>query len=76
MSTSIAVLALLGMALQAIFITVEHKEKYVPAVILKGSSAIVFCVIGIVAMATAAVNQSFAKLVVFGLCFGALGDIC
>ena len=75
MSTSVVLLAIVGMVLQAIFIVVEHREKYVPAVILKGSAAIIFCIIGIVAMTTAAVNQSFAKLVVFGLCFGALGDI-
>lgn len=64
-----------GMVLQAIFISVEHKEKYIPAVIMKGSAAVIFCVIGTIAMTTASVNQSFAKLIVFGLCFGALGDI-
>lgn len=74
MRTSVLVLAVLGMVLQGVFIAVEHKEKYVPAVILKGTAAIVFCLIGMVAMG-AAVNQAFAKLVVFGLCFGAMGDI-
>lgn len=75
MSTSAILLAIVGMVLQAIFITVEHKEKYIPAVILKGSAAVIFCIIGTVAMTTVSVNQSFAKLIVFGLCFGALGDI-
>jgi len=75
MYTSAVLLAIVGMALQAIFIIVEHKEKFVPAVILKGSAAILFCIIGAVAMTTASVNQSFAKLIVFGLCFGAMGDI-
>ncbi len=75
MHTFAVLLAILGMGLQAIFIVVEHREKYVPAVILKGSAAVLFCVIGTVAMTTVAVNQSFAKLVVCGLCFGALGDI-
>ena len=75
MNTSAAVLAIIGMALQARFIAVEHREKYVPAVILKGLAAAVFCIIGMTAMKTAAVNRSFAKLVVCGLCFGALGDI-
>ena len=69
-----AVLAVIGMGLQGIFIAVEHKEKYVPAVIIKGSAAAVFCGIGMLAMG-AAVNQDFARLVVFGLCFGAVGDI-
>lgn len=39
MSTSAILLAIVGMVLQAIFITVEHKEKYIPTVILKGSAA-------------------------------------
>lgn len=75
MPWSVILLAVAGMLLQAVFIAVEHKEKYVPAVALKGAAAVLFCVIGAVAMVTASVNQSFAKLVVFGLCFGALGDI-
>lgn len=74
MNTFAILLAVIGMTLQAVFIAVEHKEKYVPAVILKGSAAAVFCIIGVVAMG-ASVNRDFAKLVVFGLCFGALGDI-
>lgn len=74
MNTFAILLAVIGMTLQAVFIAVEHKEKYVPAVILKGSAAAVFCIVGVVAMG-ASVNRDFAKLVVFGLCFGALGDI-
>lgn len=74
MNTFAFALALAGMALQGIFIWVEHKEKYVPAVILKGSAAVVFCTIGFMALGTSA-NQSFARLVVLGLCFGALGDV-
>lgn len=74
MPTSILLLALLGMAIQAIFIAVEHQEKYVSAVILKGTAATIFCIIGIIAMESAQ-NQAFAQLVVTGLCFGALGDI-
>ena len=62
MPTSVILLALAGMVLQGVFIVVEHREKYVPAVILKGSAATVFCIIGAVAMATVSVNQSFAKL--------------
>ena len=75
MDTSVIGLALLGMVLQAVFIAVEHREKYVPAVLLKGAAAIVFCIIGTVAMTTVSVNGNFAKLVVLGLCFGAVGDV-
>ncbi len=74
MSILVFFLALMGVVLQGIFIGVEHKEKYVPAVILKGSAAAVFCAIGVIAMG-ASQNQEFAKLVVWGLCFGAMGDI-
>ena len=74
MSCFVILLALAGMLIQAVFIAVEHRKKYVPAVMLKGTAAAVFCVIGILAMSKAA-NQDFAGLVVWGLCFGALGDI-
>ena len=75
MNTGMILLALVGMALQGFFIVVEHKEKYVPAVALKGSAALLFCIIGAVAMVTASVNHSFAKLVVIGLFCGMAGDI-
>lgn len=74
MNTFAVVLAVAGMVLQGIFIAVEHKEKYVHAVILKGAAAVLFCIIGMLAMGASA-NRDFAKLVLFGLCFGALGDI-
>lgn len=74
MSTSIILLSLLGMVIQGIFIVVENQEKYVGAVLLKGSAAIIFCIIGAIAMGGSQ-NQGFAKLIVTGLCFGALGDI-
>lgn len=74
MNTFAVVLAVTGMVLQGFFIAVEHKEKYVHAVILKGAAAGIFCIIGMLAMG-ASVNRDFAKLVLFGLCFGALGDI-
>lgn len=75
MNTGILLLALAGMAVQGIFIAQEHQEKYVPAVILKGMAALVFCIIGTLAMTGASVNQSFAKLVVIGLYCGMAGDI-
>ena len=75
MSTGIILLALVGMALQGIFIAVEHKGKYIPAVILKGTAALLFCIIGAVAMATASVDQGFARLVVIGLFCGMIGDV-
>lgn len=74
MSTGIILLCILGMAIQACFIAVEHKEKYVGAVCLKGSASIVFVIIGAIAFAAAS-NAQFAKLVFIGLILGAVGDI-
>lgn len=67
-------LCLIGFAIQIAFILVEKKKKYVPAVILKGSAALVFIIIGILSMQLAA-NQSFARLVVIGLLLGGIGDV-
>lgn len=74
MSTGILLLALAGILIQAAFITVEHKEKYVAAVVLKGSAACVFCIIGFLGWQNASV-AAFAGPVFAGLLFGALGDI-
>ena len=74
MSTGIILLCILGAAIQACFIAVEHKEKYVGAVCLKGSASVVFVIIGAIAFAAAA-NTQFAKPVFIGLILGAVGDI-
>ena len=39
-------ICIIGFALQAAFILVENRKKYVPAVILKGSAAMVFIIVG------------------------------
>ena len=81
MSTGIILLCILGAAIQACFIAVEHKEKYVGAVCLKGSASIVFVIIGAIAFAAAAEAQAVkpyllsAKPVFIGLILGAVGDI-
>lgn len=74
MGTGILLLCLLGFAIQCLFIVIEHQQKYVPAVILKGSASAVFCIIGYLG-SMGATNISFAKMVFIGLIFGALGDI-
>ena len=66
-------IGIVGMILQAAFIIIEHKERYVPAVILKGSASLMFVIIGI--MAYGARGTSFGKLVLYGLICGAIGDI-
>ncbi|MCQ2592256.1 MAG: lysoplasmalogenase [Treponema sp.] len=69
-------LALCGMIMQGFFIAVEHKEKYIPAVILKGLASLCFVVIGFIAASQAVMEFSFAKKLVIGLLFGLLGDVC
>ena len=67
-------ICIIGFAIQAAFILVENKKKYVPAVILKGSAALVFIIIGVLS-AQLTSNPSFAKLVVIGLILGGIGDV-
>lgn len=74
MSGYLMALCVLGICTQAAFIAVEHKEKYVGAVILKGSASVLFVIIGAMAAAKAG-DQALAKLVLIGLVFGAVGDI-
>lgn len=75
MNKTVILAAVLGALVQAAFIAVEHREKYVPAVTLKGLAASVFCAIGVFAALTASQNREFARLIVIGLCCGALGDV-
>jgi uncharacterized membrane protein YhhN len=73
MKTYIYVLALIGFVLQALFIKAEHEEKYLPAVILKGSAALMFVLIGYNAYSMT--NFAFNKQFLLGLIFGMIGDI-
>ena len=50
MLTGIILLCVLGMAVQASFIAVEHRKKYVGAVCLKGTASLIFIVIGVIGM--------------------------
>lgn len=72
--TVILLLAVIGMVLQGIFISVEHKEKYVAADILKGSAALMFVLIGLINYLNVT-NDSFGKKILIGLIFGMVGDI-
>lgn len=74
MSMGIIPLCLVGMAVQAAFIAVEHKEKYVGAVCLKGLASLIFIIVGIAAFGASRDTQ-FAKLVLIGLILGGVGDV-
>lgn len=67
-------LCCLGIVLQALFIMVEHKKKYLGAVILKGSASACFVALGFwIVKATQSGNVS--QSVLWGLCLGMAGDI-
>lgn len=71
----IILLAIIGCIIQGAFIIVEHKEKYVPAVILKGSASLLFVAIGIYSIVKVNAATNFPTLVLVGLILGAVGDI-
>lgn len=73
-TTVMVLLILLGMILQGTFIVVEHKEKYVPAVFLKGLASAVFVLIGALA-SRLSTNGEFTQMIFIGLIFGMAGDI-
>jgi len=67
-----------GIILQALFIAVEHAKKYVPAVILKGSASLVFCILGFITFTAAYANGfvgALPRLIFTGLIFGLVGDV-
>ena len=67
-------LAVLGMAIQASFIVVEKKEKFVPAVVLKGLASCCFIALGLINFLK---NPStFSRLIFIGLICGGVGDVC
>ena len=68
-------LAYIGLLIQIIFIIVEQKKKYVPAVALKGTASLFFVLLGALALPLATL-PTFAKVVVAGLIFGLIGDVC
>lgn len=73
MPAVIIIFILLGILLQGLFIKTEHEEKYIPAVILKGSASLMFVLIGYYACHHA--PSVFSKQIFLGLCCGMLGDI-
>ena len=66
-------LIIIGILLQALFIKVEHEEKYLLADILKGSASLMFVLVGYIAYQT--VNNVSNRQLLIGLVFGMIGDI-
>lgn len=65
------ILCAIGALIQGVFIIVEHKEKYVLAVILKGTASLFFVTVGAMMIA----KGSNDKLVLVGLVLGLIGDV-
>ena len=61
-------------ALAAAFIVVEHREKFVPAVCLKGAASLCFVILGILG-SRLCTDARFSKLVVTGLVLGCIADV-
>lgn len=68
-------LAYAGLLIQILFIYIEQQKKYVPAVALKGTASLFFVLLGFLGLSSATL-PGFAKVVVAGLVFGLLGDVC
>ncbi len=73
MFTLILIYIIIGFILQALFIKVEHEEKYLLADILKGAASLMFVLVGYYAYTR--VNHAFNKQFLIGLLFGMIGDI-
>lgn len=68
------ILIILCLLLAGAFIAVEHKQKYVPAVILKGLASACFVALGLITSKICG-DARIAKLVVTGLLLGAVADV-
>lgn len=68
------VLSVLCLAIMSVFICVEHKEKYILAVILKGLASACFVLLGILT-ARKTGDADFAQLVKVGLVLGLVADV-
>lgn len=68
-------LAYIGLLIQIAFIYVEQRKQYVPAVALKGLASLFFVLLGVFGLSIATL-PTFAKVVVAGLIFGLIGDVC
>ena len=69
----LAIIGLIGIIVQIVFIIVEHKEKYELALLLKNTASVIFVFICYKASIICG-DKEVAKLVLIGLGLGAVGD--
>lgn len=65
------IICILCLCLAALFILQEKKERYIPAVILKGLASLCFVIVGMMAGG----SGQTAKLIVIGLILGCIADV-
>lgn len=66
---------ILGIIFEAIFIVFEYRKKPETALILKSCASFMFIVLGIICYLQTS-NIIFGIMILIGLVFGALGDVC
>lgn len=69
------ILAVAGCAMEAVFIVLEYQKRWLPALLTKGAASLLFLLVGILALRMAA-DAAYAWLILTGLLFGAVGDVC
>ncbi len=66
---------LCGCAAEAAFIVCEYKKKMLTALILKTIASLMFILLAVLLSARAPISR-YAAVIIAGLAFGAIGDIC
>lgn len=66
---------LCGCIAEAVFIVFEYRKKMLTALILKAFASMMFVLLAVLLLPDAA-NSGYAALIVAGLAFGAIGDVC
>lgn len=66
---------LAGCATEALFIVVEYRKHWLPALLIKCAASLLFLCVGLLALRAAA-NVPYARLIMIGLALGAVGDVC
>lgn len=67
--------ALTGCAVEAAFIALEYQKKMLSAVILKTIASLCFLLLAVLCLPAAA-DKTYAGVILAGLAFGAVGDVC